>query len=44
MAPPPAPVAPVRQMTAAAQGIPYESYVAQGWTDAMLVQNGLMLA
>jgi hypothetical protein len=44
MAPPPAPAAPVRQMTAAAQGIPYESYVAQGWTDALLVQNGLMLA
>lgn len=44
MAPPPAPVAPVRQMTAAAQGLPYESYIQQGWTDAMLVQNGLMLA
>ena len=44
MASPPAPAAPVRQMTAAAQGIPYESYVAQGWTDAQLVQNGLMLA
>jgi hypothetical protein len=44
MAPPPAPAAPGRQMTAAAQGIPYESYVAQGWTDALLVQNGLMLA
>lgn len=42
--PPAAPVAPVRQMTAAAQGIPYESYIQQGWTDAMLVQNGLMLA
>lgn len=47
--PPPAPVPalvapPVRQMTAAAQGVPYESYVAQGWTDAQLVQNGLMLA
>ncbi len=42
--PPPAPAAPVRQMTAAAQGIPYESYIQQGWTDAMLVQNGLMLA
>lgn len=38
------PAAPVRQMTAAAQGIPYESYIAQGWTDAMLVQNGLMMA
>lgn len=48
--PPPAPVpmappaAPVRQMTPAAQGIPYESYITQGWTDAQLVQNGLMLA
>ena len=48
--PPPAPApvappaAPVRAMTAAAQGIPYESYVAQGWTDAQLVQNGLMMA
>lgn len=48
--PPPAPApvappaAPVRQMTPAAQGIPYESYVQQGWTDAQLVQNGLMLA
>jgi hypothetical protein len=43
--PPPAPVTPpARQMTAAAQGLPYEAYVAQGWTDAQLVQNGLMLA
>ena len=48
--PPPVPAAPVappappaRQMTAAAQG-PYEAYVASGWTDAQLVQNGLMLA
>lgn len=41
---PVAPAAPVRQMTAAAQGIPYESYIAQGWNDAMLVQNGLMMA
>lgn len=42
---PAAPAAPVgRQMTAAANGIPYESYVQQGWTDAMLVQNGMMLA
>lgn len=43
-APPAPPAAPVRQMTALAQGIPYEAYVAQGWTDAMLVQNGMMLA
>ena len=44
MAPPPAPVAPVRQMTANAQGVTYEAYVAAGWSDAQLVQNGLMLA
>lgn len=43
-APPPAPVAPAHQMTAAAQGVPYDAYIAQGWTDAQLVQNGLMLA
>lgn len=42
--PPPAPAAPVRQMTAAAQGVTYEAYVAAGWSDAQLVQNGLMLA
>ncbi len=44
MAPPPAPAAPVRQMTAAAQGVTYEAYIAAGWSDAQLVQNGLMLA
>lgn len=43
-APAPAPAAPVRQMTAAANGIPYEAYAEKGWTDAMLVANGLMLA
>lgn len=32
-----------RQMTAAAQG-PYEQYIAAGWTDAVLVQHGLMVA
>lgn len=44
--PPPsaAPVAPVKQMTAAANGIPYDAYIAQGWTDALLIQNGMMLA
>lgn len=44
--PPVAPVAvtPVRQMTAAAQGIPYEAYLAKGWTDATLVQHGMMVA
>ena len=44
MAPPPAPAAPVHQMTAAAQGVTYEAYVAAGWSDAQLVQNGMMLA
>lgn len=44
MAPPPAPAAPVRQMTAAANGVTYDAYVAAGWSDAQLVQNGLMLA
>lgn len=44
MAPPPAPAIPVRQMTAAAQGVTYDAYVAAGWSDAQLVQNGLMLA
>ena len=44
MAPPAAPSIPVRQMTAAAQGVTYDAYVAAGWSDAQLVQNGLMLA
>jgi len=39
LAPPPA----AKQMTALAQGA-YEAYVAAGWTDAQLVQNGLMVA
>jgi hypothetical protein len=41
---PAAPAAPVKQMTALANGVPYEAFVAKGWTDAMLVANGLMLA
>ena len=42
----PAPVAqpPVHQMTPAAGGASYESHIANGWTDALLVQHGLMLA
>jgi hypothetical protein len=39
MAPPP-----VRQMLPAANGVPYESYIASGWTDAQLVQHGYMAA
>lgn len=48
--PPPAPVAPaapaapVRQMTAAANGVTYDAYIAAGWNDAQLVANGMMLA
>jgi len=41
---PAAPPVPTHRMTAAAQGIAYEAYIAQGWTDALLVQNGMMLA
>lgn len=40
-APPPAPVQ--RQMTAKANGVPYESWIQQKWTDDMLIQHGLML-
>lgn len=42
-APPAAPAAPVRQMTAAANGVTYEAYKAAGWSDEALVSNGLML-
>jgi hypothetical protein len=41
--PPPAPVAPVHQMTAAANGVTYEAYIAAGWTEQQLRENGLML-
>lgn len=37
-------VPPPKRMTAAANGVPYEAYIAQNWTDALLVQHGLMLA
>jgi hypothetical protein len=41
--PPPPPAAPVRQLTALAQGATYEQLIAGGWTDALLVSQGLML-
>jgi hypothetical protein len=44
VAPPPAPQPPAHQMTALANGLTYEAYRAAGWTDAQLVQNGMMLA
>lgn len=40
---PPPPPAPGRTMTAAAQGQTYDAMIAAGWTDAMLIQHGMML-
>lgn len=40
----PTSAAPARVMTAAANGASYEAMIANGWTDATLVQNGMMLA
>jgi hypothetical protein len=40
--PPVAPVAPQRVMLPAAQGATYEAMCAAGWTDALLVQHGMM--
>lgn len=37
------PAAPVHQMTPKAQGASYESFVSQGWTDALLREHGYML-
>ena len=41
---PPAPAAPVHTLTALAAGHSYETLISQGWTDALLIQNGLMIA
>jgi hypothetical protein len=41
---PPPPAAPVRRMTDKAQGNTYEGLIAQGWTEALLIQHGLMVA
>lgn len=43
LAPPP-PVAPARVMTAKANGATYEAMISAGWTDATLVQHGMMAA
>lgn len=44
--PPPPPAAPAPpsgpKMTAAANGVSHEAYLAAGWTDAQLISNGLM--
>lgn len=34
---------PTRQMTAAANGMSYEQYLAAGWNDAQLIQHGMMV-
>jgi hypothetical protein len=39
---PPAPQAPI--MTAKANGIPYETWIAQGWNNEQLVANGYMMS
>lgn len=41
--PPPAPPTAQKQLTEKAQGQTYESLIAAGWTDATLIENGLML-
>lgn len=38
--PPPPP--PAKVMTPAANGVTYEAYIAAGWTDEMLIANGLL--
>jgi len=43
-APPVPPVTPVRAMTAKAAGATYEAMIGAGWTDAVLVQHGMMTA
>ena len=44
MAPPAAPpAAPVRTMTPKAAGATYEAMIAAGWTDALLIEHGMMM-
>jgi hypothetical protein len=38
------PPTPVRQMTPLAKGFTYEQMIASGWTDEMLIKNGMMAA
>lgn len=47
VAPPPVitpPPAPQRVMLPKAGGVPYDSFVSQGWSDAQLVEHGMMAA
>lgn len=44
IAPPPAPpAAPIRTMTPKAAGATYESFITNGWTDALLIEHGYMM-
>ena len=43
MAPPAPPAPPAFTMTAKANGITRDAYLASGWTDEQLIQNGMML-
>lgn len=40
----PVPAVPAKNMLPAANGVPYEQYMAAGWTDAQLIQHGYMAA
>jgi len=44
LAPPPPPAAPARVMLPAANGASYEQLLTAGWTDAQMVQHGMMAA
>lgn len=44
MTPPAVPAAPQRRMLPPANGATYEQMVANGWTDALLIQHGMMAA
>ena len=41
---PPVPAAPARVMLPKAGGVSYEQFIAAGWSDAQLVENGMMQA
>lgn len=42
LTPPAPPAAPVKTLTARANGATYEQYIAAGWTDIQLIQEGLL--
>lgn len=40
---PPVRLTPAQRMTAKAAGVPYENFIAQNWTEALMVQHGYMM-